>query len=92
MQFEAVTPAHSSFPIGGDALNTLIGVSPEIMAHWDHHRINKGYAGTPSERTQIKKEHELKEHSAFQLHKKELIRWKRSQKNRIQKKLNNSDP
>jgi len=50
------------------------------MAHWDHHRTNKGYAGTPSERTQIKKEHELKEHSAFQLHKKELIRWKRSQK------------
>ena len=47
------------------------------MAHWDHHRTNKGYAGTPSERTQIKKEHDLKEHSAFQLHKKELIRWKR---------------
>ena len=69
MQFEAVTPAHSSFPIGGDTLNTLIGVSPEIMAHWNHRRINKGYAGTLSERTQIKKEHELEEHSAFQLHK-----------------------
>ena len=39
------------------------------MAHWDHHRTNKGYAGTPSERTQIKKEHELEEHAAFQLHK-----------------------
>ena len=88
MQFEAVTPAHSSFPIGGDTLSVL----PEIMAHWDHHRINKGYAGTPSERTQIKKEHELKEHSAFQLHKKELIRWKRSQKKQDTKKLNNSDP
>lgn len=80
MQFEAVTPAHSSFPIGGDTLNTLLAYPPEIMAHWDHHRTNKGYAGTPSERTQIKKEHDLKEHSAFQLHKKELIRWKRSQK------------
>ena len=39
------------------------------MAHWNHRRINKGYAGTHSERTQIKKEHELEEHSAFQLHK-----------------------
>ena len=39
------------------------------MAHWDHHRTNKGYASTPSERTQIKKEHELEEHAAFQLHK-----------------------
>lgn len=39
------------------------------MAHWNHRRINKGYAGTPSERTQIKKEHELNEHSAFQLYK-----------------------
>ena len=39
------------------------------MAHRNHRRINKGYAGTHSERTQIKKEHELEEHSAFQLHK-----------------------
>ena len=69
MQFEAVTPAHRSFPIGGESLGYLIGVSPEIMAHWNHRRINKGYAGTHSERTQIKKEHELEEHSAFQLHK-----------------------
>ena len=69
MQFEAVTPAHRSFPIGGESLEYLIGVSPEIMAHWNHRRINKGYAGTLSERTQIKKEHELEEHSAFQLHK-----------------------
>ena len=56
------------------------------MAHWDHHRTNKGYASTPSERTQIKKEHDLKEHSAFQLHKMELIRWKRSQKKQDTKK------
>ena len=69
MQFEAVTPAHRSFPISGESLEHLIGVSPEVMAHRNHRRINKGYAGTPSERTQIKKEHELKEHSAFQLHK-----------------------
>ena len=69
MQFEAVAPAHRSFPIGGESLEYLIGVSPEIMAHWNHRRINKGYAGTHSERPQIKKEHELEEHSAFQLHK-----------------------
>ena len=80
------------FLIPNWGLKYLIGVSPEIMAHWDHHRTNKGYAGTPSERTQIKKEHDLKEHSAFQLHKKELIRWKRSQKKQDTKKLNNSDP
>ena len=53
----------------GESLEYLIGVSLEIMAHWNHRRINKGYAGTHSERTQIKKEHEQEEHSAFQLHK-----------------------
>ena len=53
----------------GESREYLIGVSPEIMAHWNHRRINKGYAGTHSERTRIKKEHELEEHSAFQLHK-----------------------
>ena len=51
------------------SLQSLWLVVPEIMAHWNHRRINKGYAGTHSERTQIKKEHELEEHSAFQLHK-----------------------
>ena len=69
MLFEAVTPAHRSFPIGGDPLEYLIGVSPEIMAHWNHRRINKSYAGTSSECAQIKEEHKQEEHAAFQLHK-----------------------
>ena len=69
MQFEAVTPAHRSFPISSDSLEYFIGVSPEIMAYGYHRGINECYAGTHSERTQIKKEHEPEEHSAFQLHK-----------------------
>ena len=63
-----MTPAHGPFPIGGDSLEYLIGVSPEVMAHWNHCRINKCYAGTPPECPQIKEEHELEEYSAFQLH------------------------
>ena len=63
-----MTPTHSSFSVSGNSLEYLIGVSPEIMAYWYHRRINKGYAGTPSECTQIKEEHELEEHSTFQLH------------------------
>ena len=64
-----MTPAHRSFPISSDSLEYFIGVSPEIMAHWNHRRINKGYTGTSSESSQIKEEHELEEHAAFQLHK-----------------------
>ena len=64
-----MTPAHRSFPISSDSLEYFIGVSPEIMAHWNHRRINKGYTGTSSESSQIKEEHELEEHAAFQLYK-----------------------
>ena len=39
------------------------------MAYGYHRGINECYAGTSSESTQIKKEHELEEHAAFQLHK-----------------------
>ena len=68
VELKAMTPTHSSFSVSGNSLEYLIGVSPEIMAYWYHRRINKGYAGTPSECTQIKEEHELEEHSTFQLH------------------------
>ena len=69
MQFEAVAPAHCSFSVSGNSREYLIGISSEIMAYGYHRGINECYAGTHSERTQIKKEHELEEHSAFQLHK-----------------------
>ena len=69
VELEAMTPAHCSLSVSGNSLEYFIGVSPEIMAHWNHRRINKGYTGTPSECAQIKEEHELKEHAAFQLHK-----------------------
>ena len=39
------------------------------MAYGYHRGINECYAGTSSECTQIKEEHELKEHAAFQFHK-----------------------
>ena len=64
-----MTPAHRSFPISSDSLEYFIGVSPEIMAYGYHRGINECYAGTSSECTQIKEEHELKEHAAFQFHK-----------------------
>ena len=39
------------------------------MAYGYHRGINECYAATSSECTQIKEEHELKEHAAFQFHK-----------------------
>lgn len=39
------------------------------MAYGYHRGINECYAGTSSESSQIKEEHELEEHAAFQLHK-----------------------
>ena len=39
------------------------------MAYGYHRGINECYAGTSSESPQIKEEHELEEHAAFQLHK-----------------------
>ena len=68
VELKAIAPTHCSFSVSGNSLEYLIGVSPEIMAYWNHRRINKGYAGTPSECTQIKEEHELEEYSTFQLY------------------------
>ena len=39
------------------------------MAYGYHRGINECYASTSSESSQIKEEHELEEHAAFQLHK-----------------------
>lgn len=39
------------------------------MAYGYHRGINECYADTSSESSQIKEEHELEEHAAFQLHK-----------------------
>ena len=39
------------------------------MAYGYHCGINECYASTSSESSQIKEEHELEEHTAFQLHK-----------------------
>ena len=55
------------FPISGNSLEHLVGVSPEIMAYGYHRGINECYAGTFSESSQIKEKHELEEHAAFQI-------------------------
>ena len=59
----------TSFSVSGNSLEYLIGISPEIMAYGYHRGINECYASTSSESPQIKEEHELEEHAAFQLHK-----------------------
>ena len=64
-----MVPTHSSFSVSGNSLEYLIGISPEIMAYGYHRGINECYASTSSESPQIKEEHELEEHAAFQLHK-----------------------
>ena len=64
-----MTPTHSSLSVTGNSLAYLIGISPEIMAYGCHRGINECYAGTSSESSQIKEEHELEQHAAFQLHK-----------------------
>ena len=69
VELKAMTPTHSSFSVSGNSLEYLIGISPEIMAYGYHRGINECYAGTSSESSQIKEEHELEEHAAFQLHK-----------------------
>ena len=69
VELKAMTPTHSSFSVSGNSLEYLIGISPKIMAYGYHRGINECYAGTSSESPQIKEEHELEEHAAFQLHK-----------------------
>ena len=64
-----MAPAHSPISVSGNPLEYLIGVSPEIMAYRYHRGIYECYASTSSESPQIKEEHELEEHAAFQLHK-----------------------
>ena len=69
VELEAMAPTHCSFSVSGNSLEYLIGISPEIMAYGYHRGINECYASTSSESSQIKEEHELEEHAAFQLHK-----------------------
>ena len=69
VELKAMTPTHSFFSVSGNSLEHLIGISPKIMAYGYHCGINECYAGTSSESSQIKEEHELEEHAAFQLHK-----------------------
>ena len=69
VELKAMAPTHCSFSVSSNSLEYFIGISPEIMAHWNHRRINECYAGTSSESSQIKEEHELKEHATFQPHK-----------------------
>ena len=69
VELKAMAPTHCSFSVSGNSLEYLIGISPEIMAYGDHRGINECYASTSSESSQIKEEHELKEHATFQLHK-----------------------
>ena len=64
-----MAPTHCSFSVSGNSLEYLIGISPEIMAYGYHRGINECYASTSSESSQIKEEHELEEHAAFQFHK-----------------------
>ena len=64
-----MAPTHCPFSVSGNSFEYLIGISPEIMAYRYHRVINECYAGTSSESSQIKEEHELEEHAAFQLHK-----------------------
>ena len=69
VEFKAMAPTHCSFSVSGNSLEYLIDISPEIMAYGYHRGINECYASTSSESSQIKEEHELEEHAAFQLHK-----------------------
>ena len=69
VELKAMAPTHCPFSVSGNFLEYLIGISPEIMAYGYHRGINECYAVTSSESSQIKKEHELEEHAAFQLHK-----------------------
>lgn len=69
VELKAMLPTHCSFSVSGNSLENLIGIPPEIMAYGYHRGIKECYAGTSSESSQIKKEHELEEHAAFQLHK-----------------------
>ena len=63
-----MTPTHCSSSVSGNSLEYLIAISPEIMAYRYHRGVNECYTGTPSESSQIKEEHELEDHAAFQLH------------------------
>ena len=55
VELKAMAPTHCSFSVSSNSLEYL--------------GINECYAGTSSESSQIKEEHELEEHAAFQLHK-----------------------
>ena len=86
VELKAMAPTHCSLSVCGNVFEHFAGISPEIMAYCYHGWINKGYTCTSAKSTEIKEEHELEEHAAFQLHK--AVVWHGFRKIRLHRTLN----
>lgn len=68
MQFEAVTPAHSTFPILRKTCKYLVEITPYIMTYWDHGTVDKCYSRTFAKGIKLHKHHHPEENTWHELH------------------------
>ncbi len=64
----SLKPSHRPFAVSGDALEYLVGITPEIVAHGNQRGVNVGDTHTPAKGTKLQEEHHLEEHAALQFH------------------------
>jgi len=67
VQLEAMAPAHGPLPVGGETLEDLVGVAPEVVAYGYHCRVDEGDARAAAEGPEVEEEHQREEHPALQL-------------------------
>ena len=68
VQFEAVAPSHRALAVSGHALEHLVGVTPEVVAHGYHRRVDECDARATAESPEVQEEHEGEEHAPLELH------------------------
>ena len=64
-----MTPSHRALPVGGNALENLVGMASEVMTDRNHRTVHKTDTRTASEGMEFQEEHQLEEYTAFKFYK-----------------------
>ena len=66
VQLESVTPSHRSLAVRGHALEYLVGIAAQVMAHGYHRGIHKTDACTLAKALKLHEEHHVEEHAGHE--------------------------
>lgn len=69
VQLEAVAPTHGALPVPGQALEDLVEIAPDVVAHRNHCTVDKGNARAFAEGIEFHEHHHLEENAGHEFHK-----------------------